>query len=300
VFLAVPSTSLAVAIAGLQTAGLRTPRRRRRRLSQGLSYPRTATRRPRRCAPASGRTAFACIGRARPTRRRWSIAEPDSVAPPAFDEALAEALAGIFNPRRRVSASSPTTRSAFELAGVANRTPAALAAGATEAQGLNAAGAAAGPHLREVWRFAERGVAAAPGHVLHPAWAGAPATSDRHRRSAARDESRRNRRAGELLAEGVARPRSRLASPSAVEALQSVPLLAHSIERAGSARRSRAGFSRLIDGQLPLAGWVALRPRHRCRPRARWQRSRGFWQQLRERLTRTVARRSASVVITAS
>ncbi len=42
-----------------------------------------------------------------------------------------------------------------ELAGAA-KNAAALAAGATEAQGLNAAGAAAGHIFAEVWRFAEQ------------------------------------------------------------------------------------------------------------------------------------------------
>ena len=40
------------------------------------------------------------------------------------------------------------------------------------------------------------------------------------------------------------------------------------------------GLSRLIDGELPLIEWVAL-VRATVPPRARWQRSRGFWQRLR-------------------
>jgi len=44
-------------------------------------------------------------------------------------------------------------------------------------------------------------------------------------------------------------------------------------------------LARLIDGELPLADWVAL-VRATVPPRARWRRSRGFWQRLRERLTR--------------
>ena len=48
-------------------------------------------------------------------------------------------------------ARSPTTPMGVELAGAA-KNAAALAAGATEAQGLNAAGAAAGHIFAEVWR----------------------------------------------------------------------------------------------------------------------------------------------------
>jgi glycerol-3-phosphate dehydrogenase (NAD(P)+) len=95
----------------------------------------------------------------------------------------------------------------------------------------------------------------------------------------------RNRRAGELLAEGVAPAEIQARVAQAVEALQSVPLLAHSIERAGFSAPVTGGLSRLIDGELPLADWVAL-VRATVPPRARWQRSRGSWQRLREVLTR--------------
>jgi glycerol-3-phosphate dehydrogenase (NAD(P)+) len=56
-----------------------------------------------------------------------------------------------------------------ELAGAA-KNAAALASGATERQGLNAAGAAAGHSFAEVWRWAERegarpeSIGAAAGH----------------------------------------------------------------------------------------------------------------------------------------
>ena len=64
-----------------------------------------------------------------------------------------------------------------------------------------------------------------------------------------------------------------------------MPLLARSIERAGFSAPVTGGLSRLINGELPLAGWVAL-VRATVPPRARWQRSRGFWQRLRDALSR--------------
>ena len=85
-----------------------------------------------------------------------------------------------------------------ELAGAA-KNAAALAAGATEAQGLNAAGAAAGHIFAEVWRFAEA-------HGARPeSMIGLAGTGDLVATALAPQS--RNRRAGELLAAGRARGR---------------------------------------------------------------------------------------------
>jgi glycerol-3-phosphate dehydrogenase (NAD(P)+) len=100
----------------------------------------------------------------------------------------------------------------------------------------------------------------------------------------------RNRRAGELLAQGVPPAEIQERVAQAVEALESVPLLAHAIERAGFHGPVTGGLSRLIDGTLPLADWVAL-VRTTVPPPARWHRSRGFWQRVRELLARLVPRR---------
>ncbi len=163
-----------------------------------------------------------------------------------------------------------------ELAGVA-KNAAALAAGATEAQGLNAAGAAAGHIFAEVWRFAEA-AGARPESFIGLAGAGDLVAT-------ALAPLSRNRRAGELLAQGVAAAEIQLRVAQAVEALESVPLLAQAIERAGLAAPVTSGLSRLIDGQLPLGDWVAL-VRTTVPPPARWQRSRSFWERVREWLTR--------------
>ena len=158
------------------------------------SYRRTARRRPRCCATASGRTASRASA-GPPTRRRWSTPGPALVAA-AFDEALAEALAAIFN-RAGVVCELSNDPIGVELAGVA-KNAAALAAGATEAQGLNAAGAAAGHIFAEVWRL-RRGGRRAPGVLHRPGRGG---RSRRHRARAdepqppRRRTARRGRRAG--------------------------------------------------------------------------------------------------------
>ena len=135
------------------------------------------------------------------------------------------------------------------LAGVA-KNAAALAAGATEAQGLNAAGAAAGHIFAEAWRLAEA-AGARPESFIGLAGAGDLVAT-------ALAPMSRNRRAGELLAQGVPAAEIQESVSQAVEALQSVPLLAHSIQRAGLPAPVTGGLARLIDGELPLAEWVAL------------------------------------------
>ena len=81
----------------------------------------------------------------------------------------------------------------------------------------------------------------------------------------------RNRRAGELLAAGM--PASEIPQNigQAVEALESVPLLAAALERAGVAAPVTGGMGRLISGELPLDEWVAL-VRTTVPPPALWRR----------------------------
>ena len=115
-----------------------------------------------------------------------------------------------------------------ELAGAA-KNAAALAAGATEAQGLNAAGAAAGHIFAEVWRFAEA-QGARPESLI-----GLAGTGDLVATALAPQS--RNRRAGELLAEGVPRPRSPSGSARPSSRSTLVPLLAARAGRAPASRR---------------------------------------------------------------
>jgi len=160
-----------------------------------------------------------------------------------------------------------------ELAGAA-KNAAALAAGATEAQGLNAAGAAAGHIFAEVWRFAEA-QGARPESMI-----GLAGTGDLVATALAPQS--RNRRAGELLAEGVAATEIPERIGQAVESLESVPLLARALGRAGVDAPVTTALARLISGELPLDDWVAL-VRATVPPPARWV-HRGF-------LRRAISRR---------
>ena len=112
-----------------------------------------------------------------------------------------------------------------ELAGVA-KNAAAVAVGATQAQGLNAAGMAAADIFLEVLALA----ASSGGKARTFVGRGRHGRPGRHRARARRS---RNRSAGELLAEGVPAAEIPERVGQAVEALETVPLLAHAIERAG-------------------------------------------------------------------
>ena len=280
VFLAVPSTSLAQRDRGARRSRARPPRRRSSRSRRGSSRP-TASRADRRAARALRRRTASRASAGPRTRRRWCTHGAGLVAA-AFDEGLAEGLAAIFT-RAGVVCELSNDPIGVELAGVA-KNAAALAAGATEAQGLNAAGAAAGHIFAEVWRFAEA-AGARPESFIGLAGAGDLVAT-------ALAPMSRNRRAGELLAAGRARRRrstSRVAQ--AVEALESVPLLARAIERAGldapvterplapdrrrrcrsttgsrscarRCRRARAGSARAASGSA-CASWPRRRPAQR-------------------------------------
>jgi glycerol-3-phosphate dehydrogenase (NAD(P)+) len=97
----------------------------------------------------------------------------------------------------------------------------------------------------------------------------------------------RNRRAGELLAEGVPALEIPERIGQAVEALEWVPLLAGTLERAGVEAPVTSALGRLISGELPLDEWVAL-VRTTVPPPARWRRRPppGFWRRLWGRLSR--------------
>jgi glycerol-3-phosphate dehydrogenase (NAD(P)+) len=88
----------------------------------------------------------------------------------------------------------------------------------------------------------------------------------------------RNRRAGELLAQGITAAEIEQRVGHAVEALESVRLLARAVQRGGYPAPVTGALSRLIAGELPLADWVAL-VRATVPVRAR-RRGRGWWRRL--------------------
>ncbi|MFL5847155.1 MAG: NAD(P)H-dependent glycerol-3-phosphate dehydrogenase [Solirubrobacteraceae bacterium] len=160
-----------------------------------------------------------------------------------------------------------------ELAGAA-KNAAALAAGATEGQGLNAAGAAAGHIFAEVWRYAEE-LGARPESFI-----GLAGTGDLVATALAPQS--RNRRAGELLAEGIPAQEIPAHIGQAIESLESVPLLSRALARADVQAPVTSGLAHLIAGDVPLDEWVSL-VRTTVPPPARFPRVKrgGWWSRVR-------------------
>jgi glycerol-3-phosphate dehydrogenase (NAD(P)+) len=263
VFVAVPSRALGDVIPELRAAGLHR-RTAVISLAKGLVTPEGLP-------PTSvlselfGAARVACVGG--PAHAREMVREGAALVAASRNEELALSLAQVFT-RAGVVCEQSHDPLGVELAGAA-KNAAALAAGATEAQGLNAAGAAAGHIFAEVWRYAE-GLGALPESMI-----GLAGTGDLVATALARES--RNRRAGELLAAGVAASEIPARVGQAVEALESVPLLARAIEGAGVSAPVTGALGRLISGELPLDRWVAL-VRATVPPPPRWRRSRpGRW-----------------------
>ena len=272
VFLAVPSHSVGEVIASLNDGGLGR-RAAVVSVAKGLvppdGLPPTVV-----LNAAFGEQRVACLGG--PAHAQEMVDAGAALVAASSEEELARQLGQVFT-RAGVVCEQSNDPVGVELAGAA-KNAAALAAGATEAQGLNAAGAAAGHIFAEVWRYAE-GLGARPESMIGLAGAGDLVATALARES-------RNRRAGELLAAGVPASEIPARVGQAVESLDSVPLLARALERADVGAPVTGALGRLISGDLPLDDWVAL-VRATVPPPARWRRrpQPGFWRRMWRRLT---------------
>src|SRR4051812_46200719 len=259
VLLAVPSRGLQEVIDGLPRSGL--PRRAAVvSLAKGL-VPPAGTPPTVLLAAQFGADRVGCVGG--PAHALEMVDEGAGLVAASADEELARSLASFFE-RAGVVCEASNDPVGVELAGAA-KNAAALAAGATEAQGLNAAGAAAGHIFAEVWRFADQ-LGGRPESMI-----GLAGTGDLVATALAPQS--RNRRAGELLAQGVGGGEIAAHIGQAVEALETVPLLANALERAGLDAPVTGGLARLIGGELPLEDWVAL-VRTTVPPSAAWHEGR--------------------------
>jgi glycerol-3-phosphate dehydrogenase (NAD(P)+) len=271
VFLAVPSRGLGEVIEQLGGAGLG---RRTAIVSVAKGLVPPEGRPPTSVLSARfGSERVACVGG--PAHAQEMVHAGAGLVAASSDEDLARGLAQVFT-RAGVVCELSNDPVGVELAGAA-KNAAALAAGATEAQGLNAAGAAAGHIFAEVWRYAD-GLGARPESMIGLAGAGDLVATALAKES-------RNRRAGELLAAGMSATEIPAQIGQAVEALESVPLLARALEQAGVGAPVTSALGRLISGELPLDEWVAL-VRATVPPPALWRRrpQPGFWRRAWRRL----------------
>jgi glycerol-3-phosphate dehydrogenase len=173
----------------------------------------------------------------------------------AFSRQVADALR---NAGLDVSVSSDVT--GVELAGCA-KNAAVLAAAAASGAGANVAGAAAGKVFAEIDALARR-------RGGRPeTFAGLAGTGDLVATVVAAGS--RNRRAGELLAQGLPSTEIGAVLGQAAEAVDSVPLLANVARDSRLEVPALEGLAALVEGRIEPERWTetVTEPRHRNRAR---------------------------------
>jgi glycerol-3-phosphate dehydrogenase (NAD(P)+) len=271
VFVAVPSKGLREALAELQRQGV-NPRAGIVSLAKGL-VPPDGMEPTLALERLFGPDRVACVGG--PAHAREMVEEGAGLVCASHSATLANSVAEVLRSARVVceASSDPV---GVELAGCA-KNAAALAAAAAEGQGLNAAGMAAADIFMEVLELARLRGASSRTFVGRAGVGDLVAT--------ALAPSSRNRSAGELLAQGVPAAEIPERVGQAVEALETVPLLAHAIESAGLNAPIVSALARLIDGTLPLEDWVAV-VRVSQPSQKRMSRLAAWWRRVRARFRR--------------
>jgi glycerol-3-phosphate dehydrogenase (NAD(P)+) len=242
IFLAVPSAGLPAAVEELRRQGV-SRRASVVSLAKGLVGP-NGTPPTIALERAMGRRPIACVGG--PAHAQEMVEFGAGLVVASHSDRLALTLCEVFR-RSGVVCEPSSDPVGVELAGCA-KNAAALASGATVAQGLNAAGMAVADLFGEVLALAES-YGASPRTFLGRGGVGdliATALAD----------SSRNRSAGELLADGVPAAEIPARLGHAAEALDTVPLLARACERARLDAPVLASLASLIDGSLPLETWI--------------------------------------------
>ncbi len=170
-----------------------------------------------------------------------------SVVAATHDLAFARQLGDVL--RRAGMDVTPTTDiTGVELAGCA-KNAAALAAAAASGAGANVAGAAAGKVFAEVDALARR-------RGGRPeTFAGLAGVGDLV--ATVGSSSSRNRRAGELLAQGVPGPEISQALGQTAEAVDAVPLLAHVAREEHVDAPALESLAALVEGRIEAKRWTA-------------------------------------------
>lgn len=255
VVFAVPARDLPAAVA--QTADRVGPRTAVLVLAKGVVPPLGAL--PSRYVGERVRArGVACLGG--PAHAREAVERGASVVLACADPHLRSQLADVLE-----AAGLDVERTGdvpgTELAGCAKNV-AALAAAAAAPGGLNAAGSVAGRVFAELHELA-REEGAEPS-----TFAGLAGTGDLLATALAAGS--RNRRAGELLGDGIRADEAGRLLGQAAESLDAAPLLAARAAAAGRDAPALAGLAALVEGRLSPAEWqaAAVAPRGRRAPRA--------------------------------
>jgi glycerol-3-phosphate dehydrogenase (NAD(P)+) len=189
--------------------------------------------------------AVACIGG--PGHAADALARGASLVVGSADEVFAEQLKRVLK-GAGFDASVTIDVAGVELAGTA-KNAAALAAAAAGVNGPNAAGAAAGKVFAEVDEFSRRRGG------LPETFAGLAGAGDLVATVTA--PGSRNRRAGELLGQGMPAERIGDALGQSSEALDGVGLLAATMRREGVPSPTLDGLAALVEGLIDPASFTA-------------------------------------------
>src|SRR4051812_42832307 len=272
IFVAVPSSGLSAALDELVRQGV-SPRAGIVSLAKGLVPPDGIP--PTVALEAHfGPDRVACVGG--PAHAREMVEEGAGLVCASHAPLLADRVAEAFRSAGVVceASSDPV---GVELGGVA-KNAAALAAAAAQGQGLNAAGMAAADIFTEVLALAKQRGGRSRTFVGRAGVGDLVAT--------ALAPSSRNRSAGQLLAEGVPATEIPGRLGQAVEALETVKLLARAIERTGLEAPTISALAQLIDGTMPLELWVARVRTRQPEPAPRGSRVAAWWARMRARFRR--------------
>jgi glycerol-3-phosphate dehydrogenase (NAD(P)+) len=203
-----------------------------------------------------GDRPIGCLGG--PAHALEAVERTAAVTVASEDLRFAALLASAFR-KAGVTCDTSTDVVGVELAGAA-KNAAALAAGAALGAGVNAAGVAAGRIYAECHALGEsRGAKAA-------SFAGPAGVGDLVATVLA--EHSRNRRAGELLADGVPPGEIHELLGQVPEALTVVPVLRHAMHEAGIACPATDQLAALVEGDLAADSWLESTQRPKLRTRA--------------------------------
>lgn len=189
--------------------------------------------------------AVACIGG--PGHAADALASGASLVVGSEDEVFATQLKRVLK-AAGFDATTTIDVAGVELAGTA-KNAAALAAAAAGVNGPNAAGAAAGKVFAEVDEFSRRRGG------LPETFAGLAGAGDLVATVTA--PGSRNRRAGELLGQGMPADRIGATIGQSSEALDGVGLLAATMRREGVPSPTLDGLAALVDGRIDPASFTA-------------------------------------------
>jgi len=253
VCLAVPARDLPAALAAHgsdipQRAGVLV-------VSKGLVPPLGTLPSAYAAERVQARTVAALAG---PSHAADALEHGASVVLATLDDAFGQELALVL---ASAGFDVQTTRdvAGVELAGCAKNAAVLAAAAAHASAGPNVAGAAAGKVFAEIDGLARR-LGAAPDTFAGLAGAGdlvATVVAD----------GSRNRRAGELLGQGMPAAEIGPALGHAVEAVDTVPLLAALLRDAQLSAPATLGLAALVEGRIAPEHWTAAVTRPARRPR---------------------------------